>query len=328
MPGETPRYFERKWPELYTYRKAAALFLACLFVLTALCSCAQTTPTEEAVGSTPETASANEETASVPTSGTPTPAETPTPETPTPTETPEEEKMDRHVTYKTGAADPSEILEGKSALFCGDSIVMASTHDTKHQWWGWAGRINENYALSNYKNVGVDGASISNCRDTNVIVNQVVNNRKTQYDFIVLEGGVNDAWDSCEVGEMVDKPASKTGFSDFDLSTFAGGLENTLCYATALYPNAAVCYVICFKINSHTGSLYDMTEYVEMTKKCCDKWGVAYLDLYNDKTFENEFRPYTSKSLADGIHPNSRGYDILTKYIAQFMADVYIVKNG
>ena len=91
-------------------------------------------------------------------------------------------------------ADPMEVLKGKTALFCGDSIVMASTHDTKHAaFYGWPGRIKDQYGMSVGKNVGVDGASVSNCRGNNTVVNQVINNSKTKYDFVILEGGVNDA---------------------------------------------------------------------------------------------------------------------------------------
>lgn len=215
------------------------------------------------------------------------------------------------------------MLKGKTALFCGDSIVMASTYDKAHQWWGWAGRIDANYKLGSYKNAGVDGASISNCRQSNVIVNQVINNKSKKYDFLILEGGTNDAWDVVNIGRIVDKPADETKPADLDLSTFAGGLENVLYYAKKFYPNTTVGYVITAMMNNSVGCVSDMSRYIEVTKVGCAKWGVPYLDLYNNEEFIAEYKPRSKTNTPDGIHPNSDGYEIYQKYIAQFMADIY-----
>ena len=153
-------------------------------------------------------------------------------------------------------ADPMEVLKGKTALFCGDSIVMASTHDTKHAaFYGWPGRIKDQYGMSVGKNVGVDGASVSNCRGNNTVVNQVINNSKTKYDFVILEGGVNDAWDCQSIGSPIQLPASETKVADLDLSTLAGGLENLLYRTKKLYPDATIGYVINFKMTIRVGYL-------------------------------------------------------------------------
>ncbi len=216
-------------------------------------------------------------------------------------------------------ADPKEVLKGKTALFCGDSIVMASTHDTEHAaFYGWPGRIKDQYGMSVGKNVGVDGASVSNCRGTNTVVNQVSNNSRVKYDFVILEGGVNDAWDCQPIGSPIQVPASETQLKDMDLSTLAGGLENLLYRTKKLYPDAAIGYVINFKMTMRVGYLTEMQEYIDAIKRICEKWGVPYLNLYEDEEFKK-----SSRYLADGCHPNSAGYDLIAPYIAQFMADIY-----
>lgn len=220
--------------------------------------------------------------------------------------------------------DPADtaVLSGKTALFCGDSICMASTYDTEHQWWGWAGRISRDYGLASYTNAGVDGASVSTCRGDNTVLNQLRANRNTPYDMVVLHGGVNDAWDSAPVGKMVDRPASETTYKDLDQKTFAGGLELLFIRAKDFFPEATLMYVINFKLNSHTGSMWDMTEYWAEAKKICAKYDIPFLDLYDNDEFQKVFKSYEPDNLADGIHPNSSGYDVLSGFIARFMAKV------
>ena len=235
-----------------------------------------------------------------------------------------EKGTDEPTAVPPATADPDvlSVLSGKTALFCGDSICMASTFDTEHQWWGWAGRIKRDYGLADYKNAGVDGASVSVCRGGNTVINQIAPNRNTAFDIVVLHGGVNDAWDSAPVGKMVDKPASETVNKDLDVNTFAGGLEKLFITARRYFPDSAIVYVINFRINSDIGNMRDMSGYWEEAKKICAKYDVPYLDLYDNDAFTAEFKNYSSENLADGIHPNSSGYEILTRYIAPFMAEV------
>lgn len=231
--------------------------------------------------------------------------------TPTPTSTPTPEK-----------ADPAKVLAGKKAYFFGDSICQG-TGDTE-KLGAWGGRIIKEYGMhpKQSKNAGLSGASVSNCRGSNTVYNQVMQNR-LPVDFVILEGGVNDAWDGCPVGKMVDASPEETNIDELDLNTFAGGLEKLLYQVKKTYPKAEIGYIICFKLRSTLGgTLSDMSEYVEMTKKICDKWGVPYLNLYEDKEFNEQFKFNQNINTTDGIHPNSAGYEILYPIIAQFMADL------
>ena len=237
---------------------------------------------------------------------------TPTP-TPTPTATPTPEK-----------ADPAVVLKDKVAYFFGDSICHAGDDNVGVR--GWAGRIINNYGMHNKasKNCGVSGASVSTIRGTNTVYNQVIQNRIPLANYVILEGGVNDAWDSCPVGTMVEASAEETDISSLDLSTFAGGLEQLLYQVKKQYPKAKIGYIICFKMGVNYGRLGDMTEYVEMTKKICDKWGVPYLNLYEDKAFNTKFLIKLKKNAVDGCHPNENGYDLLAPVIAEFMAEIAV----
>ncbi|MBE6672381.1 MAG: hypothetical protein E7599_02535 [Ruminococcaceae bacterium] len=219
-------------------------------------------------------------------------------------------------TTEVTVTDP---LKGAGAAFCGDSICMASTWDKDHQWWGWAGRLNRDYEFSVYANKGCDGASVSNCRKQNTIVNQVLGlSRSLKLDFLVLHGGVNDGWDKIEVGTI----AKDYEVSSFDVSTFAGGLEHLFHTAKRQFPNAKICYIINFRMNTSVGNLKNMTPYYQVAKVICKKWNVPYLDLYDDAEFNSVFDWKTNKYLPDQIHPNSAGYDVIYPFIARFMRQV------
>jgi hypothetical protein len=213
----------------------------------------------------------------------------------------------------------NEILKGKTAAFLGDSICMASTFDKEHQWWGWAGRIDRDYGFASYVNKGCDGASVSDCRKQNRVIFQLERIKDQNFDYLMLHGGVNDAWDSREVGQMTDSFDVK----DFDISTYAGGLEELFYTAKKYFPETKIGFIVNFRSISTIGRLSDMTEYFETAKKICEKWNIPYLDLFFDDDFNENVLEYKTKNkLADYIHPNSAGYDVLYPRVAEFMCSL------
>ncbi len=221
----------------------------------------------------------------------------------------------------TSSDETIAALRGKRALFLGDSITAASTYDTYHKSWGWPRRIQRAYELSGAMNAGVDGASISTVRGANRVLAQLERNKSGRFDYVVLHGSTNDAWDSAPVGVMTAEDCFDV--AQFDTSTFAGGLEELFARTKEYYPNAKIGYIINFRFHAGTpGRMGDMTEYVEVGKQICDKWGIPYLDLYNNEEVTNTLQSGVSAFCFgdSGIHPNSMGYDVLYPYIAEFMA--------
>ena len=223
--------------------------------------------------------------------------------------------------------EDSQIKDLK-VLFCGDSICAAAVYDAKDKTrYGWAMRIKKAYGLYVAKNVGADGASVSNCRGTNTIERQVLGDKYTKYDMIVLHGGTNDGWDSAPVGVMT--AADCFNKSDFDVSTFGGGLEHLFAVTKECFPDAKICYLINFKTPTRTvGSLYDMSEYYTLAKQICEKWEIPYMDMYFDDNFNNNvMRIKRGTYTVDKIHPNEKGYDAIYEPIGEFLEEVWTAKE-
>lgn len=209
-------------------------------------------------------------------------------------------------------------LWGKKALFTGDSISYGSSDSPQGR--GWAGRIGDAYGMT-VVNASSSGMPISTCRP-NSMYETLVRNKGEYYDYVILHGGVNDAWDKAPVGEITDS----FDYTDFDRSTFAGALEHFFYIAVKYWSYAKIGYIINFKQYSAVneaefGNLNNMEPYIDVAKKICDKWQVQYLDLYHDdyasKTLleTDKIGPY----MADAVHPNAKGYDRLSPYIAEWM---------
>ena len=221
--------------------------------------------------------------------------------------------------------DPESPLYKKMALFVGDSICEAIREQTDPEYsyrFGWGGRILYNNEMRGV-NVGRSGASMSNCRGTNTILAQLERYKSTasNFDYVIIHGGVNDAWDSCAVGEMTE------GFDGpFDMTTFAGGLETTFKFAKETFTNAYLGYIINFTIpNSRQTSLSDMSAYFTLAKEICDKWEIPYLDFYFDEDFnKNIMKTHTDENLYDYIHCRTSGYEILTPRIEAWMETLHI----
>lgn len=221
-------------------------------------------------------------------------------------------------------------LKGRNILTVGDSLCAASRDEKIDKKRGWARRLCEHFGAY-ASNLSQGGASFSTARmllrpcahPHQLILNQLPEyTRGLEYDYILLEGGANDAGVNAPIGEMSDSFDPAT----FDVSTFAGGFE-MLIYNTIkkFGDTAAIGYMSVYKMPlapkyANTGAYFALGE------KICKKWGIAYLDFYN--TFELDTEKYTwngkegEESKPDYVHANKGGYDLMQPHINAFMLKI------
>lgn len=220
-----------------------------------------------------------------------------------------EKKIYNHVDYK---------LEGKKILFVGDEFTKS---DLKYdRYYGFAGRIGlGNYM--NWTNVGVSGATIVESNKS--LTDQIKDNKEEKYDYIIMQGGINDSIENVSLGEISD------GFerSDFDDKTFAGGLEKLFYYSKKYYPDAKLGFIITYK----TPNLGNRDLQNDLIKKICNKWNVSYLDLYDGVVYDNgkiisyseilrvDSFEYFYKNKKFEYNLNEFGYNVISKYISAWI---------
>lgn len=216
-------------------------------------------------------------------------------------------------------ADIANPLYKKNVLTVGDSICAAGRDIAVGGLKGWASSIYQEYD-ANVTNSGLSGAAFSETRykkgdyqyPNAQISNQIGQHAgTTAFEYILIHGGINDAWDNVAVGTM------STSFDPdtFDITTFAGGMEMAIYTAVKDQGNtAALGYMINFAAPYHSNA-EDWGDYIPTAKAICAKWGIEYIDIYE---MEFDTRLYT----ADYIHPNEAGYDVLGEYINPFMLEM------
>ena len=228
-----------------------------------------------------------------------------------------------------GEGTVNTALAGKKALFLGDSIGYGANDASTG--FGWSGRMGALYGM-NYRNVAVSGWMLADHQVNGNYQNGqrpiagqldgVTAEEGASYDYVILQGGVNDVWHSKENPSCAIPIGTVTSgqTKDFDTTTVCGALEDLIVKARAKAPNAKIGYIINFDISATIG---DMNAYVSAAKEVCDKWNVPYLDLYNNAALqEMNFGNVESGYVTDGVHPNSTGYDILARYIGPWMEEL------
>ena len=222
--------------------------------------------------------------------------------------------------------DDSNPLKGKTALFVGDSITYGGTDG------GWVSRIGRENSLI-ATNAGVSGSAISITNrvangDRKRILTQLQNNKNNTYDYVIMHGGMNDAWDSWTVGDVSDS----FEVADFDNTTYAGGLEELFYYAKQYYPNATLGFIVNYAtpMSTTSGSAATSGVYFRMAKKVCEKWGIPYIDLFDGEVeVDGKMLSYsydilkvneaTNFRASGDVHINADGYDIISPYISDWM---------
>lgn len=215
--------------------------------------------------------------------------------------------VDNVTTYENEQYD--SVINGLNGLYLGDSISEAISYK------GWAGELAEHYSVSSY-NVSVSGATLAN----NGIYGQLAKAPAgVDYDFVMLNGGVNDVWRALTLGEV-----SAEGTTTFDTTTAIGALEHLFYSIKTTYPDAEVCYVlnyVCVQAGYPSDSFRN--DFAPLARAACEKWGVHCLDLVNNDAFNAEFDASANVHTYDGVHANTAGYNVLTKYIAPWLESIF-----
>lgn len=195
-------------------------------------------------------------------------------------------------------------LIGKIITLNGDSICYGAGFK------GGYGKIIADRNNMVYENIAVSGATIAtNTTDRNTGKNRhwissTISNMREDADYVVLEGGVNDASSHVAIGEIT------TGYSSpLDNTTFCGAFESMLKQTFERFPGKKVGFIIvhkmCNEFNSSEGE-----NYYHKAIQILEKWGVPYLDL-NTKCPPLNYIPNLKKTYThngDGWHPNEEGY--------------------
>ena len=64
-------------------------------------------------------------------------------------------------------------------------------------------------------------------------------------------------------------------------------------------------------------------DFAPLIRAVCEKWGVHCLDLVDNAEFNTEFDASANAHTYDGVHANTEGYVVLTKYIAPWLEEIF-----
>lgn len=207
-------------------------------------------------------------------------------------------------------------LENTRIGFIGDSICYGKNADGYAQIIGEeqnAEAVNISFGGSAFAR-GVKWSADSDGERPSII--SMVQKLTGDFDYIVVEGGINDFWNHAPLGEI-----SETFDGGYDEYTAIGAMEQIFHDLKYDHPKSKIGYVI-----QHNPFTYDAEDgyakYYEAYKAVCEKWSVPYLDLYavNNKNTGVNVRDAEQKALyfgtdtnpdGDGTHPNELGYRVI-----------------
>lgn len=180
-------------------------------------------------------------------------------------------------------------------------------------------------------NYGISGGMITD-NHSHCIMNSIdtIYQQMPELDYLILEGGTNDAdiLQLAGIGTLTQNDYTST----FDTSTFTGALETLFRKALTYYPTTKIGYIIAQKMGmTNNANLAVRYSYFERAMEVCKKWGIPYINLWDESPLNPNLPSMYDSSLdatgnieanklyVDGQHLTSTGYDIITAKIEAWM---------
>ncbi len=240
-------------------------------------------------------------------------------------------------------------FQKKKGLFLGDSIASGCRDDENGGVWknscevqdgrGWPRRLKLEYGLDT-DNLAIGGETLVKTEGRGHIFAQLPRAKYPSYDYVILEGGYNDAVQMYPNEEGVrlppiGAPAHDFSLEQFDQTTVLGALEALIYTVKERYPNAKFGFVIPYHTPRSTyggisASFERMRDFWDQVKAVCDKWHLPYLDLFSGCAQDGT--PYaellhtdTTECLpgnGDFTHLTTHGYDVTAPHFATWLASL------
>lgn len=225
-------------------------------------------------------------------------------------------------------------LNGKTILYDGDSICYGQGDIVKG--YGYAQRVGSESNMR-WKNFAASGATITPIAGVTHVLSTYIDTifaTFTETDYLILEGGTNDA-DRLGAGGLGIVSDDYSG--TYDTTTFSGALETLFYKALSYYPTAKIGYIVAPKMGTWDSGSSSMIlpsirkQFFDRAVEICEKWGVSYLNLWDNFTMNPCLLSYYDHSktaqqnyddglmYADGQHPNGHGYDYMYPIIASWI---------
>ena len=217
------------------------------------------------------------------------------------------------------------VTKNKNIIFFGDSITAG--FGSKSKKYSWANYIGTKYDFANYTNAGISDYRVSTYDNANKwLVTQVKKhyNDKINYDYIIMQGGINDLLYDTPLGSL----SSSKDPSSFDKDTFYGGLELYIYNTVNKWSNAKIGYIITYytpnyKERGKSWTYNDYKTYNDALKKTLNKWNIPYLDLfdgeYNNQKYSDLLKVTSKEYLGDYLHLNDAGYNLISPIIYEWI---------
>ncbi len=128
--------------------------------------------------------------------------------------------------------------------------------------------------------------------------------RSTPVDAVVIQLSSNDSTAGMPLGEISDS----FDIDDIDDTTFAGGMESLIAYARQEWDCPIIIYS---NPEFRVKSWYNAQAYKAMVDKCqevVDKWGVDYLNMWDDPAVKAVSLKDYNFWMSDVVHPTKAGY--------------------
>lgn len=229
-------------------------------------------------------------------------------------------------------------LSSKIVVFDGDSICQAISEGTSGRN-GWPYRIGTNNHMD-WANVGVNGGTITAelyasggvARHWLSRYIDTIHSNYEELDYLILEGGTNDADLLGENGIGVFDVNDYSGI--YDDTNFTGALDSLFYKAINYYPTAKIGFIIAQKMgvsNDYTTTSNIRRIYFERAMDVCKKWGIPYINLWDNSALNPKLPCFFDSSLdaqgnrdggyayTDGQHLTGKGYDIVSPKIEAWM---------
>lgn len=203
-----------------------------------------------------------------------------------------------HVEYLNNISE--KTIKG-TILFSGDSICYGAGYSG-----GYATIIQKRNPLATVVNYGVSGTTVAKRNGRSDSILERLDTMQSNADFVIFEGGINDAWDeTVEIGTF-NKSANVDSTTTFNEETFSGALESLFNKAYKKYPKAHIMFVIVSVSDN-----YSTYEYLNRAKEICEKWKVTPIDIRESglNLMIKECVSLYGAGGTDGTHPSKLGYE-------------------